>query len=210
MGRINRDEGQGSKSEKLADALENSKPIIIVTIQTFPWVLKAIENSLTLKERSYAIIADEAHSSQTGATARQFKEVLMTEAQDEDEDKNLSADDMIAAVVAARRVSPNLSYFAFTATPKTKTLELFGRVENPEEPPSKRNKPKAFHVYSMRQAIEEGFILDVLKITPTINPPTASPSRLRSPTRKLIVAKPASSSTNGCASTTITSRAKLK
>ncbi|MCF6314073.1 MAG: DEAD/DEAH box helicase family protein [Verrucomicrobiales bacterium] len=161
VGRINRDVGEGSKSEKLAKALEESQPIIIVTIQTFPFVLKAIENSVSLKERNYAIIADEAHSSQTGSTARQLKEVLMVEARDEDED--LSPDDILDAMVASRRVSNNLSYFAFTATPKPKTLELFGRLPNPDEAPSKTNKPEAFHVYSMRQAIEEGFILDVLK-----------------------------------------------
>ncbi|MCC5835436.1 MAG: type I restriction endonuclease subunit R [Opitutales bacterium] len=161
VGRINREEGEGSKSEKLALALEQSQPIIIVTIQTFPFVLKAIENSVTLKERNYAIIADEAHSSQTGATARQLKEVLMVEARDEDED--LDAEDILDAVLESRRSSENLSYFAFTATPKPKTLELFGRLPKPNEAPSKQNIPEAFHVYSMRQAIEEGFILDVLK-----------------------------------------------
>jgi type I restriction enzyme, R subunit len=161
VGRINKREGDGSKSEKLAAALENSQPIIIVTIQTFPYVLKAIENSVSLKERSYAIIADEAHSSQTGSTARQLKEVLMVDSKDEDEE--LSSEDILDAAVASRRVSNNLSYFAFTATPKTKTLELFGRLPNPDEPPSKTNKPEAYHVYSMRQAIEEDFILDVLK-----------------------------------------------
>jgi len=162
VGRINRNEGEGSKSEKLAAALEASQPIIIVTIQTFPYVLKAIENSKGLKERHYAIIADEAHSSQTGSTARQLKEVLMMEGKG-DEDEVLSSEDILDAAVAARRVSPNLSYFAFTATPKTKTLELFGRLPKPDEPSSKTNTPEAFHVYSMRQAIEEGFILDVLK-----------------------------------------------
>ena len=161
VGRINRKEGDGSKSEKLAAALESSQPIIIVTIQTFPFVLKAIEDDVSLKERHYAVIADEAHSSQTGSTARQLKEVLMIEAQADDED--LSSDDILDAVVASRRASANLSYFAFTATPKTKTLELFGRLPKPDEAPSKTNKPEAWHVYSMRQAIEEGFILDVLK-----------------------------------------------
>ncbi|MBT7409372.1 MAG: type I restriction endonuclease subunit R, partial [Methylococcales bacterium] len=161
VGRINNKEGDGSKSEKLASSLENSQPIIIVTIQTFPFVLKAIENSVSLKERRYAVIADEAHSSQSGSTARQLKEVLMVDAQEENEE--LSADDILDATVASRRTSSNLSYFAFTATPKTKTLELFGRLPNPSEAPSKTNKPEAFHVYSMRQAIEEGFILDVLK-----------------------------------------------
>ena len=161
VGRINNKEGDGSKSEKLATALEHSQPIIIVTIQTFPFVLKAIENSVSLKTRRYAIIADEAHSSQTGSTARQLKEVLMSDSKnDEDE---FTTEDILDAAIAARRVSQNVSYFAFTATPKEKTLQLFGRVPNPNEPASKTNLPAAFHVYSMRQAIEEGFILDVLK-----------------------------------------------
>lgn len=162
VGRINNKDGDGSKSEKLAAALESSQPIIIVTIQTFPFVLKAIENSVSLKQRHYAIIADEAHSSQSGSTARQLKEVLMIDAEG-DADEELTAEDILDAAVASRRASPNLSYFAFTATPKTKTLELFGRVPNPDEPPSATNKPESYHVYSMRQAIEEGFILDVLK-----------------------------------------------
>jgi type I restriction enzyme, R subunit len=162
VGRINRKEGDGSKSEKLAAALESSQPIIIVTIQTFPFVLKAIEDDVSLKARHYAVIADEAHSSQTGTTARQLKEVLMIDAQTDDE-AELSTDDILDAVVASRRASSNLSYFAFTATPKTKTLELFGRLSDPSVPPSKTNKPEAYHVYSMRQAIEEEFILDVLK-----------------------------------------------
>ena len=161
VGRINRDVGEGSKSEKLAKALETSQPIIIVTLQTFPHVLKAIENSTSLKERNYAIIADEAHSSQSGSTARQLKEVLMLDTREDDAE--LSSEDILDAAVASRRASENLSYFAFTATPKSKTLELFGRLPKPDEVPSKTNKPEAYHVYSMRQAIEEGFILDVLK-----------------------------------------------
>lgn len=161
VGRINRDEGQGSKSEKLAAALEGSQPIVIVTIQTFPFVLKAIENSVSLKERCYAIIADEAHSSQSGRTAGQLKEVLMKEGV-EDEDESDYQDKLIASV-QARKPSSNLSFYAFTATPKSKTLRLFGRRPTPNEPESKQNLPAAFHVYSMRQAIEEGYILDVLK-----------------------------------------------
>ena len=161
VGRINRKEGDGSKAEKLAQALESSQPIIIVTIQTFPFVLQAIENNVSLKERRYAIIADEAHSSQSGSTARQLKEVLLAE--NADADAELTSEDILDATIAARRGSSNLSYFAFTATPKPKTLELFGRLPDPALPASKSNKPHAFHVYSMRQAIEEGFILDVLK-----------------------------------------------
>lgn len=160
VGRINRSVGDGSKSEKLATALEGSQPIIIVTIQTFPFVLQSIENSLSLKERNYAIIADEAHSSQSGSTARQLKEVLMVDKNGEEE---LTTNEILDNTVASRRASKNLSYFAFTATPKTKTLELFGRLPNPDAASSKKNKPEAYHVYSMRQAIEEGFILDVLK-----------------------------------------------
>ncbi|MBA6343023.1 type I restriction endonuclease subunit R [Colwellia sp. MB02u-10] len=165
VGRINRDEGNGSKSEKLAGALECSQPIIIVTIQTFPFVLKAIEDSVSLKERNFVVIADEAHSSQTGSTARQLKEVLMIDGSlhGKDADEELTTEDILDATVASRRTSTNLSYLAFTATPKTKTLELFGRLPKPDEAPSKQNKPEAYHVYSMRQAIEEGFILDVLK-----------------------------------------------
>ncbi|WP_445946286.1 type I restriction endonuclease subunit R [Shewanella sp.] len=161
VGRINNKEGDGSKSEKLALALETSQPIIIVTIQTFPFVLRAIENSTSLKERSYAVIADEAHSSQSGSTARKLKEVLMTE--EADDDIELSSEDILDATIAARQGSANLNYYAFTATPKAKTIELFGRLPNPALPASKQNKPEAYHVYSMRQAIEEGFILDVLK-----------------------------------------------
>ncbi|WP_211828716.1 type I restriction endonuclease subunit R [Kistimonas asteriae] len=164
VGRINNKEGDGSKSEKLAAALETAQPIIIVTIQTFPHVLAAIENSTSLKERRYGVIADEAHSSQTGSTARQLKEVLMVDAADAtDEDKPVSSEDILDATIAARKGSSNLNYYAFTATPKAKTLELFGRLPDPTQPASEKNLPEAFHVYSMRQAIEEGFILDVLK-----------------------------------------------
>ena len=168
VGRINNKEGDGSKSEKLAAALENAQPIIIVTIQTFPHVLAAIENSTSLKERCYGVIADEAHSSQTGSTARQLKEVLMLDASEAaDEDKPVSSEDILDATIAARKGSSNLNYYAFTATPKAKTLELFGRLPDPKQPASEsssqKNVPEAFHVYSMRQAIEEGFILDVLK-----------------------------------------------
>ncbi|WP_392551312.1 type I restriction endonuclease [Orbus wheelerorum] len=156
---INNNVGQGSKSDKLAHALAHAKPIIIVTIQTFPFVLKAIEDDVSLKTRRYAIIADEAHSSQSGSTANKLKEVLMVDGENELQ----SSEDNFNATVEAKGPNKNLSYYAFTATPKTKTIELFGRVPDPTLPPSKNNKPEAFHVYSMRQAIEEGFILDVLR-----------------------------------------------
>ncbi|MDB2384718.1 DEAD/DEAH box helicase family protein, partial [Endozoicomonas sp.] len=167
VGRINNQEGSGSKSEKLANALEHSQPIIIVTIQTFPFVLQAIADSSDLKSRRYAIIADEAHSSQTGATANKLKEVLSIDADKKKgkhpEPETIDSEEALSQAVAQRGNKANLSYFAFTATPKAKTIETFGRVPNPSEPPSANNKPAAYHVYSMRQAIEEGFILDVLK-----------------------------------------------
>ena len=159
--RINREEGEGSKSEQLAQALEQATPIIIVTIQTFPFVLDAIRQRTTLKGRTYAVIADEAHSSQSGQTARQLREVL--NAEQLEEGVELSAEDLLGASIAARGKAENLSFFAFTATPKAKTIELFGRCPDPDAPPTDDNIPQAFHVYSMRQAIEEGFILDVLK-----------------------------------------------
>jgi type I restriction enzyme R subunit len=159
--RVSREYGDGSKSEQLATALEEATSIIIVTIQTFPFVLKALQERTSLKGRTYAVIADEAHSSQTGSTAKKLREVLNLE--QIDEDAELSSEDMLQATLAAKRDSDRISYFAFTATPKPKTLELFGRRPKPELPASGENIPEAFHVYTMRQAIEEGFILDVLK-----------------------------------------------
>ncbi|MDF7808892.1 type I restriction endonuclease [Pontiellaceae bacterium B12219] len=159
--RINREEGGGSKSEQLANALEAATPIIIVTIQTFPFVLEAIRERVTLKGRAYAVIADEAHSSQSGQTARRLREVL--NAEQWDDDTEVTAEDLLAAAMASRGKADNLSFFAFTATPKAKTVELFGRCPDPAAPPTDDNIPQAFHVYTMRQAIEEKFILDVLK-----------------------------------------------
>ena len=168
VGRINRNSSDGSKSEQLATALETAQPIIIVTIQTFPYVLEAIENSAQLRARHFAVIADEAHSSQTGSTAQKLKETLMVEGAAKDAERDamntaLSSDERMHAAVEARKHNSNLNYYAFTATPKAKTIELFGRLPNPNEAPSKQNLPQPFHVYSMRQAIEEGFILDVLQ-----------------------------------------------
>ncbi|GAB2997886.1 type I restriction endonuclease subunit R [Psychrosphaera aestuarii] len=161
IARVNREEAQGSKSSQLAGELKASTSIIIVTIQTFPHVLEAIRKDSTLAGRSFAVIADEAHSSQTGTTARKLREVLMAEQLGDDEE--LDSEDILRLSLEARKGSRNISYFAFTATPKGKTLELFGRPPERDEPISDTNKPEPFHVYSMRQAIEEGFILDVLQ-----------------------------------------------
>lgn len=161
VSRINREEGEGSKSEQLAAALTGSTRIIIVTIQTFPFVLQAIQEASGLKGKKFAVIADEAHSSQTGSTARKLRQVLLAESLEDDEE--LTGEDILDATLEARKGSDNISYYAFTATPKGKTLELFGRPPEPDKPLSDDNKPEAFHVYSMRQAIEEGFILDILQ-----------------------------------------------
>mgnify|MGYP000414927444 CR=1 FL=1 len=157
---ITRDIGNLSKSEQLAEALAEQTRIIIVTIQTFPALYDALDKRPELAEGRYAVIADEAHSSQTGASAHKLKAILGADYPDEGE---ISAEVLLDAAVKARKPSERISYYAFTATPKAKTLELFGRPPNPALPPGKDNLPEAFHVYSMRQAIEEGFILDVLK-----------------------------------------------
>ena len=150
-------EGLGSKSGLLAKALKDGKLIIVVTIQTFPYALEAIRTSSALKDKTFAVIADEAHSSQTGATANKLKEVLTAEeVADLEDGGEIDTEALLAAEMTNRASAPNISYFAFTATPKAKTLELFGR-------PGPDGRPQAFHVYSMRQAIEEGFILDVLQ-----------------------------------------------
>ncbi|PJZ23973.1 hypothetical protein CH352_18090 [Leptospira hartskeerlii] len=160
VNRITREEGIGSKSQQLTEALIGNSPIIIVTIQTFPYILEAIQRNTSLKNHTFAVIADEAHSSQTGKTASKLKEVLQAELKDEDE---LSAEDILRLSVESRKTAKNISYFAFTATPKPATLEIFGRLKFPDQPKSKENTPVAFHVYTMQQAIEEGYILNVLK-----------------------------------------------
>lgn len=157
---ITRDVGNQSKSEQLAEALAEQTRIIIVTIQTFPALFDALEKYPKLASGRYAVIADEAHSSQTGSSASKLKQILGSDALEAEE---ISAEDLLDAAVQARKPNERISYYAFTATPKAKTLELFGRVPDPTLPPSASNKPEAFHLYSMRQAIEEGFILDVLQ-----------------------------------------------
>lgn len=157
---ISRDLGSQSKSEQLADALAEHTRIIIVTIQTFPALFDALDKYPQLASGRYAVIADEAHSSQTGSSATKLKAILGGEFPNGEE---VSAEDLLDAAVEARKPSQQISYYAFTATPKGKTLELFGRTPDPTQPRSESNKPEPFHVYSMRQAIEEGFILDVLR-----------------------------------------------
>jgi type I restriction enzyme, R subunit len=146
-----------SKSGLLAKALIDGKLIIVVTIQTFPFAMKEIRKNKGLKGKTFAVIADEAHSSQSGQIAGKLKSVLTAEElKDIADGGEIDVEAVLAAEATERAESANISYFAFTATPKGKTLELFGRKPTPDEP------PVPFHVYTMKQAIEEGYILDVL------------------------------------------------
>jgi type I restriction enzyme R subunit len=154
----------GSKSEKLAQALSGDKKVVVCTIQTFPFALEAVRELTATEGKRFAVIADEAHSSQTGQAAEKLKKVLSaSEAADLADGGEVGIDEVLAAQMADRVKENGITYVAFTATPKAKTLELFGRRPNPNEPASDGNLPEPFHVYSMRQAIEEGFILDVLQ-----------------------------------------------
>ena len=171
--------------EQLTRALVGGTKIVVTTLQKFPNVMRNLyriagaesaerpseaesaqagEWAKELASRRYAIIVDEAHSSQTGDTALQMKQLLGAgspagdDAFDEDGGGSLDWQDSLNAIVESRGPQPNLSFFAFTATPKGKTLELFGRPA----PGNPDGVPVPFHTYSMRQAIEEGFILDVL------------------------------------------------
>ncbi|GAA1874733.1 type I restriction endonuclease subunit R [Paeniglutamicibacter psychrophenolicus] len=146
---------EGSKAKQLADALLKGRQIIGVTLQTFPHAMEEIRNNKGLAGRNYAVIADEAHSSQSGDAAISLKKVLLSIGLAEGED--ITTEDVLAAEMAARAGGTmNLSFFAFTATPKAKTIELFGR-------PDENGNMEVFDLYSMKQAIEEGFILDVLQ-----------------------------------------------
>lgn len=140
-------------SQQLAGALQDAKPIIITTLQKFPFVMEKVSG---LKDRRFALIIDEAHSSQSGVAAQNLRTVLTASGASAEDPDEITAEDVLNSVLAARQRPMNVSYFAFTATPKNKTLELFGR-------PGLDGTPEPFHIYSMRQAIEEGFIIDVLK-----------------------------------------------
>lgn len=155
------DGSQGSKSGQLAQLLEAGTRIISVTIQTFPFALEEIRKNRKLAGKKFAIIADEAHSSQSGTAANKLKEVLSPEEFQQLQDGGeIGIEELMLVEMATRAKAANISYFAFTATPKAKTLELFGRRKNSNDP---KSVPEPFHVYTMQQAIEEGFILDVLK-----------------------------------------------
>ncbi|SDG56078.1 type I restriction endonuclease subunit R [Propionivibrio dicarboxylicus] len=148
----------GSKSAQLSQALKDGKKIIVCTIQTFPFALEAVQKLSATEGKRFAVIADEAHSSQTGEAAAKLKQVLSAEELAEFQDGGEVDTETLLALQMSAKASQDkgLTYIAFTATPKQKTLELFGRKDED-------GLPQAFHVYSMRQAIEEGFILDVLQ-----------------------------------------------
>ncbi|HRP03822.1 MAG TPA: DEAD/DEAH box helicase family protein, partial [Opitutaceae bacterium] len=147
-------EGGGtSKTEQLAKFLKEGKKIIISTVQTFPFVLDSIGEEH--RGCNFAIIIDEAHSSQGGRTAAAISAALGENGEADEE----TTEDKINRIIEQRKMLPNASYFAFTATPKNKTLEMFGQPY----PEGGEVKHRPFHSYTMKQAIQEGFILDVLK-----------------------------------------------
>ena len=143
-------------AQDLKEALKTGSNIVVTTLQKFPYILEEVKD---LPKRTYSVIIDEAHSSQTGTLARKMKQILSTnsleeaEAMERDIDKEIENE--ILEEVESYRNLKNISFFAFTATPKNKTLEMFGTKDE-------RGKFHPFHVYTMKQAIEEGFILDVL------------------------------------------------
>jgi type I restriction enzyme R subunit len=152
--------GHAERAGDLRRFIEQGRKIIVSTVQKFPFILDeiAIESG-----RTFAIIIDEAHSSQGGKTSAAMSQALGAPA--EDDDAGPDPEDTVNAALekrmAARKLLANASYFAFTATPKNKTLEMFGEPLPPDAAGRVRHRP--FHSYTMKQAVEEGFILDVLK-----------------------------------------------
>lgn len=146
--------GHAEHSGDLKKFIESGKKIIISTVQKFPFILEEIGNEQ--RGRRFAIIIDEAHSSQGGKTSAALSMALSEAGAEEDDE---TTEDRINRIMESRKLLPTASYFAFTATPKNKTLEIFG--EPYEEGGKTKHRP--FHSYTMKQAIQEGFILDVLK-----------------------------------------------
>lgn len=145
--------GHADRSGDLRKYLDSGKKIIITTVQKFPFVLEDIGKEH--RKRKFAIIIDEAHSSQGGRTSAKMHMVLSERGGEEDDE---TIEDTINRIIESRRILSNASYFAFTATPKNKTLEIFGEPYQEGE----QTKHRPFHSYTMKQAIQEGFILDVL------------------------------------------------
>lgn len=158
---IDREKSSKSKSEQLTEAMTKGTPIIVVTIQTFPFAMEAILTEKSLKDKNFAVIIDEAHTSQTGNTASKLQATLALSSKKDMSD--MTIEDLLAEIQSSRKRPKNVSHFAFTATPKHSTMMLFGRPADPSKPASDDNLPVSFHKYEMRQAINEEFILDVLK-----------------------------------------------
>ena len=147
--------GHADRSGDLRRFIETGKKIIVSTVQKFPFILDEI--GAGQRDRRFAIIIDEAHSSQGGKASAAISTALSDAGRGDDEE---SYEDQINRIMESRQMLPNASYFAFTATPKNKTLELFGE---PDPQPDGAVRHYAFHSYTMKQAVEEGFILDVLR-----------------------------------------------
>jgi type I restriction enzyme R subunit len=162
--------GHAERSGDLRRFIEEGKKIIVSTVQKFPFILDEIA---TEGGKSFAIVIDEAHSSQGGKTSAAMSQALGADGQQgtEDEDSEPDPEDTINTAIerrmAARKMLTNASYFAFTATPKNKTLEMFGEALPPDADGKVKHRP--FHSYTMKQAVEEGFILDVLKTYTPVN-----------------------------------------
>ena len=146
--------GHADRSGDLRRFIESGKKIIISTVQKFPFILDEIGNEQ--RGRRFAIIIDEAHSSQGGKTSAAVSMALSEAGAEEDDE---TTEDTINRIMAARKLLTNASYFAFTATPKNKTLEIFGEAYDA----AGQTRHHPFHSYTMKQAIQEGFILDVLR-----------------------------------------------
>jgi type I restriction enzyme R subunit len=153
--------GHAEHSGDLRKFIADGKKIIISTVQKFPFILDEIGSEH--RGRRFAIVIDEAHSSQGGRTSAALSMALSTAGAEEDDE---TLEDKINRLMEAKKLLPNASYFAFTATPKNKTLEIFGE---PERQPDVSVKHRPFHSYTMKQAIQEGFILDVLKYYTPVN-----------------------------------------
>ena len=149
--------GHADRSGDLRRFIEEGKKIIITTVQKFPFILDDIGNDH--RDRRFAIIIDEAHSSQGGRAAGAVAQAL-GEGTSESEDDHDTFEDQVNRIIESRRILTNASYLAFTATPKNKTLEMFG---TPDPQPDGKVRHLPFHNYTMKQAIEERFIMDVLR-----------------------------------------------
>lgn len=163
---------QGAKNKQLAQALHDRREIIVVTLQTFPFALDEIATDDDLAGANFAVLIDEAHSSQTGQFAGKMKAALKLAAKDKsketgDSDSAVTDEEMILAYFKQQqedRTWPeNVSFFAYTATPKAETKTLFGRPGSRIDEKTGQPIPESFDLYPMRQAIEEGYIIDVLK-----------------------------------------------